>query len=1283
MKKQFLSILLIFCLILSNSYMVLALDGNVPVVQADESEDELEALDYVPPQFSVTGISPDTINFGEQPVITITGKNLTSDMAVWLGTEEVTGCTANAAGTQLTFTAPQLPVGTYSVNVTDGEDFVMLESAVLTCVDGSVDVQFGTPAEDAAEFEIPVTLSARGEVTSLRAEISIPKDIFAEINVELSDAVQELDNVPGLTSRYNKATEKLIVSMAGSEDFNVGDSEVFTIRLRPQSTQTPFNIHVVVETVEVNGISVLSDSISIPVTIYANYALSASVKYYKDRVGVEGVKIYADNAEGLTNANGDLELSGIHGTDITVHAVKKDYIPHTEFVIGTNDALMILRYTVGEIALTDQQKMAADVDANGRINEVDASLILKYAVGLTRMFPAGPWKFIPAEMDMTLQPEGNEVEFTAILMGDVDGSYSGEAYEGTVIPNESVVELIPGNIYCVQINTKDCVLPEEVGPKDVMTSAIEITGGEGSGIRVAFYEYDGAQLNLYTGNDIVIEDTTIAQLVDDEYDYQEGVHVLLSKRVGKTKIVVNGHAMDVVKPLPAFGKYLAPERTVENYISAYDKNGQRSYLNLTELEDAKFYVMWDETQGTRAADVGLEVSLDGLLSISEVNLQEHYIEITVNTEQRQSGWFKVLFLDENGEVNFRWYTYRFYWGLDQHIFDVPAGAHLAEDSLIVTRELIEDEDTLIDLHDLLGQSISYYYDDLDRIVAVDEVQTTAITGKLNADWTTIGDFKISVDCDPLDYDIAFYNGYESDYVEVRERTSYTWNVIMKDGVIVDVVSVMDWEVNGDSLVRSADLAEIFDEEYPNLFGIPFKLVDSDAARPQIDYSSFELEGVMALEDIKTGNVVYVYAGGYEDDEEFHIVKIQVGKDTVSGIIDEVTSTGKKIWIDDHSYAIASARTLDNAICAEDLIYFAKAGNYTTAYLDYFGNFYYLKDKEEPESNYCVVLKTQVVDDYNYTGGYASIDQPLNKIKVFSANGEEEVYLVNARKVDMAADSRDGYFWWEEVEPGAVVKLAFDANGKVSAIRCVEMDDSEEIEVRSDGIIPDFGAVITDASVIFYFDGDDDYHMMDASRWSVLDPKLLWGKEIDYMRVSMDERGKVKAAVVFGNRLMFEEHVEKYGIIKSYSEIKDYAKVQMLIDGEAVTAKWSADECDFDLLHKPGQQLYRISLASNEIVSVDWFEPDDERTFISEEITGSAVAVDDYSRMFVNMYGENLWLPLAEDCVVYVFDRSDKAWFVKTVSYLDGLKATKYNYMTLYDTNRSDKEFYNVVVVVRE
>jgi len=113
-----------------------------------------------------------------------------------------------------------------------------------------------------------------------------------------------------------------------------------------------------------------------------------------------------------------------------------------------NDAIAILKMIVGlEMASSEYQVAAADLDESGAVDLQDAIGVLKHVVGLSA--PAPLWSFVSAgtavadidtlEVHHTFDPRISQdvstdstVELVGILRGDVDGSWGGYGIDPTV-----------------------------------------------------------------------------------------------------------------------------------------------------------------------------------------------------------------------------------------------------------------------------------------------------------------------------------------------------------------------------------------------------------------------------------------------------------------------------------------------------------------------------------------------------------------------------------------------------------------------------------------------------------------------------------------------------------------------------------------------------------------------------------------------------------------------------------------------------------------------------------
>jgi len=162
------------------------------------------------------------------------------------------------------------------------------------------------------------------------------------------------------------------------------------------------------------------------ITIVRRADISGTITYRQASRAVPGADVTAtDLTDGTqhpsaTGADGSYVLASLPPGEYLVSAVRSTV---EEGAVDPLDVSDILRSLVGSLSLSADERLVADVSGNGRVGTTDASLILRYIVGLVSDFPAGPfWLFEPEEGTINLL--GNCTQnFTAFLRGDVNGDW--------------------------------------------------------------------------------------------------------------------------------------------------------------------------------------------------------------------------------------------------------------------------------------------------------------------------------------------------------------------------------------------------------------------------------------------------------------------------------------------------------------------------------------------------------------------------------------------------------------------------------------------------------------------------------------------------------------------------------------------------------------------------------------------------------------------------------------------------------------------------------------------
>lgn len=377
----------------------------------------------------ISGIVPGKVSINGGTTVTVLGGNFTEGLTLKVGGQVIERYSLVDAG-QITFLAPAKAIGSYFVTLTNAAGYTATSPTALAYTDEDCIVQIPTTMEmtSGVEYAIPVYVSLSGELTDFEAAVDLPYASFTNISVE------KADSSAGFSLDWHYSGGVLKIACAAASNINPGsDKALLYIKVTPRTATVETTADITLHDVLCNG-AAIDNLVSGSTVISPNFSLNAQVQYFKDGKAVQGVKISAAGVEEETDENGQAALSGIKCADVIVVASKRAalesdsdaYYYYEHEAVGAFDAALVLRHSVGKTTLDDNQQIAGDVDGNGKVNAHDASLILRFAVGLEEAFPAGAWKFTPASEPMTLTTSTNTVTFTAILIGDVDGNWKSE-----------------------------------------------------------------------------------------------------------------------------------------------------------------------------------------------------------------------------------------------------------------------------------------------------------------------------------------------------------------------------------------------------------------------------------------------------------------------------------------------------------------------------------------------------------------------------------------------------------------------------------------------------------------------------------------------------------------------------------------------------------------------------------------------------------------------------------------------------------------------------------------
>lgn len=430
--------------------------------------------------------------------------------------------------------------------------------------------------------------------------------------------------------------------------------------------------------------------------------------------------------------------------------------------------------------------------------------------------------------------------------------------------------------------------------------------------------------------------------------------------------------------------------------------------------------------------------------------------------------------------------------------------------------------------------------DKGEIIAIGDVKSTFLTGKLNND----GDFETTEgvvytlgdslreytleDKTTTQASVYFGNATEVggplmvNYSSDKDK-EFTVAADISGKKIKSLYSVNQWVVTDDLQIEEDDLEVI--EKSHKLNGYKFEENDDD----EIDLEKLELVGVSSLSEIEVDDVVYIYDDGTS---ERYITRLAVGKEVVEGEATKNSngadgSVATKITIGGKAYKVANN---GNGLTLNQGNWYAAPtsiiGDEVKAYLDAYGRIYDV-EKLSGADNFAVVLGRG-----NDSDGIST----TTKMKLFLSDGTFKVMTVD-KDISAAAIA---------VTTGSMIKYSLDKDGVVDGIEATTAainSANGATSISSKGYIK--SKEITEDTVIFSYDGSD---LTDEDNYKVV--KLADVKDSDvshYDWILNNARTKLEALIIDG----FSGSDDVYGVITGVSKTSgDYKyEINSLVNGE--------------------------------------------------------------------------------------------------------------------------------------
>ena len=407
---------------------------------------------------------------------------------------------------------------------------------------------------------------------------------------------------------------------------------------------------------------------------------------------------------------------------------------------------------------------------------------------------------------------------------------------------------------------------------------------------------------------------------------------------------------------------------------------------------------------------------------------------------------------------------------------------------VVTSQMADNAVT--DIREYIGAAAKVTTDKNDDVIAVGDIKTTFLTGKVSNDGKkfTVGDTEYTLPTDTTSYvDVNEKTGAKdkdatnkADQIKNGETTSGVAPLLkakekatiaakVSGKTIKEIYSVAMWDVTKDDMVSDSQINMIKSKQ--TLLGQEFALNDDR----EIDMASFELIGVDSLDKIEKDDVVYVYTAPTSK----KITRVAVGQKTVTGKVTKITDKDK-YTIDGTVYELVKG--VDNSDI--DTI---DAGDTVTVSLDAYGDIYKL-EADSANGSYAVALKADKTSAY---GEDTYILQFLNAAgEVVTAKVDSDYNDAFVKAMDEFDGSKDSKLEPCKASKTVIVEYHLNSSDEIDSIAiCNTGVAGAEKKVSNAGYYD--GYELANNVVIFSYNGAD---YSKADNYTVVEREDAIGKE---------------------------------------------------------------------------------------------------------------------------------------------------------------------------------------------
>lgn len=588
------------------------------------------------------------------------------------------------------------------------------------------------------------------------------------------------------------------------------------------------------------------------------------------------------------------------------------------------------------------------------------------------------------------------------------------------------------------------------------------------------------------------------------------------------------------------------------------------------------------------------------------------------------------------------------------------GVEVSTDYFVVDER--DADAALVNVTPYIGASVKAYLNDDGDIIAISEVQSTFMKGKLDDDTLTVDDVDYTLNKDALaDVNklnttdtvngvtsyvgaLGFLNGeFDSTMVkaDIKSDTEYTFAVKVSGKTIKAVYSVADWQVSKHDYFASADAIDI--EEDAELFGFGF-YKDNDQ---EIDTNRFELIGADNLSKIKKDDVVYVYAGKSDK-----ITRVAVGTEVVEGKVSKVNSGETKFTVNGKVYEIASKNAGGLSI--------PSTGDEVKLTLNPYGDIYDF-DKISGTDDYAVLLETA-----NGTTGLNGKDA---KVKLFLADGTTKTFVIDSDIKGYTSEKADGTIEIAAaLKAGTIVQYHIDKDGEIDDIVIPAQETKLATAVTAKGTFS--GKVIQTSAVIFTYDGDDETekNLKDEDNYAIGKYNVILDSDKVDGTYVLDDK-EIECILLKG----FSATEDVYAIVNGWASIDGDYDYEVTVMENGASKTYDATSAGKTWAASASDVLYKLTFdAAGAIKGGDAVKSDSDNQV--EDVTITTETAIDGRYLVVGSKNYTL----ADDVIVYKWDADDEEWTVGRTRDLDGLESAKI--LKLYSINGDDKDIFDIVML---